>query len=140
MPVQKPRPPIMIGGDGERVTLRLVAQYADMPNVFGHPAAVAHKFDVLRRHCQAVGRPFEQLTLSNHVDFLIARNESELDAKRARYPNFEGFIGTPAAVVARLKEYAAVGSQYMTFVMPDGQDVETIRLMGEAVVPEAAKL
>src|SRR6478672_2295536 len=56
MPVSAPRPRIMIGGSGEKKTLRLVAQYADACNIFGSPDEVAHKVDVLRRHCDAVGR------------------------------------------------------------------------------------
>ena len=55
-PVSSPRPRILIGGSGERKTLRLVAQYADACNIFGGPKDVAHKVDVLRRHCDAVGR------------------------------------------------------------------------------------
>src|SRR5207248_11559120 len=55
-PVSQPRPRIMIGGSGERKTLRLVAQYADACNIFGGPDEVAQKLDVLRRHCDAVGR------------------------------------------------------------------------------------
>src|SRR5215216_6371006 len=56
MPVSTPRPRILIGGGGERKTLRLVAQYADACNLFGGPDEVAHKLDVFRRHCDAVGR------------------------------------------------------------------------------------
>jgi F420-dependent oxidoreductase-like protein len=55
-PVSSPRPRIMIGGGGERKTLRLVAQYADACNFFGGPDEVAHKVDVLRRHCDTLGR------------------------------------------------------------------------------------
>ena len=55
-PVSSPRPRIMIGGGGERKTLRLVAQYADACNLIGDPQEVAHKLDVLRGHCEAVGR------------------------------------------------------------------------------------
>jgi F420-dependent oxidoreductase-like protein len=55
-PVSAPRPRIMIGGSGERKTLRLVAQYADACNIFGGPSEVAQKLDVLRRHCDALGR------------------------------------------------------------------------------------
>jgi F420-dependent oxidoreductase-like protein len=55
-PVSSPRPRILIGGGGERKTLRLVAQYADACNLMGDPAQVEHKVDVLRRHCDAVGR------------------------------------------------------------------------------------
>ena len=55
-PVSRPRPRLMIGGSGERKTLRLVAQYADACNIFGGPEVIAHKVDVLKRHCDAVGR------------------------------------------------------------------------------------
>jgi F420-dependent oxidoreductase-like protein len=55
-PVSRPRPRLLIGGSGERKTLRLVAQYADACNIFGGPDEIAHKLDVLRRHCDAVGR------------------------------------------------------------------------------------
>jgi F420-dependent oxidoreductase-like protein len=56
MPVSKPRPRILIGGSGERKTLRLVAQYADACNIFGDATEIAHKLGVLRRHCDAIGR------------------------------------------------------------------------------------
>jgi alkanesulfonate monooxygenase SsuD/methylene tetrahydromethanopterin reductase-like flavin-dependent oxidoreductase (luciferase family) len=55
-PLSRPRPRILIGGGGERKTLRLVAKYADACNLFGGPDDVARKVDVLRRHCDAVGR------------------------------------------------------------------------------------
>jgi F420-dependent oxidoreductase-like protein len=54
--ISRPHPPIMVGGGGERRTLRLVARYADATNVFGGPTAIAHKYEVLRRHCLEVGR------------------------------------------------------------------------------------
>src|SRR5215510_14838057 len=55
-PVSQPRPRILVGGSGERKTLRLVAQYADACNISGDPETLAHKLDVLRRHCDDVGR------------------------------------------------------------------------------------
>ncbi len=55
-PLSSPRPRILIGGGGERKTLRLVAQYSDACNFFGGPEEISHKLDVLRRHCAAVGR------------------------------------------------------------------------------------
>ena len=62
-PVSSPRPEIMIGGGGERKTLRLVAQYADACNLFtSTPEEVGHKLDVLRGHCDSVGRPYEDIT------------------------------------------------------------------------------
>jgi alkanesulfonate monooxygenase SsuD/methylene tetrahydromethanopterin reductase-like flavin-dependent oxidoreductase (luciferase family) len=140
MPVQKPRPPIMIGGNGERVTLKLVAQYADFCNVDGDPATVAHKFDVLRQHCDTVGRPFDEITLSNGVSILIAPDEASLTAKKEQHPDFHGIIGTPDVVLSQLQEYAAVGSEYITFYMADAEDIEAIQLIGETVLPHLANL
>jgi len=139
LPVQKPRPPIMIGGSGEQVTLRIVAQYADFCNVGGDPATVAHKYAVLRQHCERVGRPFDAITRSNDVGILIAANERELAAKKARYGDKFNLMGTPEAIIAGLRRYAQVGSQYVTFHMPDAQEIEPIHLLGETVVPEVAQ-
>ncbi|MGE5224510.1 MAG: TIGR03560 family F420-dependent LLM class oxidoreductase, partial [Omnitrophica WOR_2 bacterium] len=140
MPVQKPRPPIMIGGSGERITLKLVAQYGDYSNVFGDPATVAHKFDVLRQHCATVGRQFSDITLCNHVSLLIARDETDLSIKKEQHPDFKGIIGTPNEVVSRLREYAGIGSQYITFSLADSEDIEAIHLLGESVLPHIADI
>jgi F420-dependent oxidoreductase-like protein len=137
-PVQQPRPPIMIGGSGEKATLRIVAQYADFCNVGGDPEMVAHKYDVLRQHCERVGRPFEAITRSNDVGILIAANERELAAKKERYGGDFDLVGTPDAIVEGLQRYARVGSQYVTFHMPDAREIEPILLLGETVVPAVA--
>ncbi|MGI5213492.1 LLM class F420-dependent oxidoreductase [Plantactinospora sp. CA-290183] len=60
-PLTRPRPPIMVGGGGEKKTLRLVATYADACNLFNIPE-LAHKLDVLRRHCESVGRDYDEIT------------------------------------------------------------------------------
>lgn len=140
MPVQKPRPPILIGGSGEKRTLKIVAQYADYCNVGGDPATVAHKYDVLRRHCETVGRPFEEITLCNNTHLLIARDDRELAAKRERHPHSEGIVGTPQAVLDQIQAYAAAGSQYITFFLPDAQDIAAIELLGESVLPHLSDL
>lgn len=63
-PVSQPRPRIMIGGGGERKTLRMVAQYADACNLMGDVATVAHKIDVLRAHCDRLGRDFSEIDVT----------------------------------------------------------------------------
>src|SRR5262249_48701758 len=64
-PVGRARPPILIGGSGERKTLRLVAKYADACNFFGaEPEEIAHKIDVLRRHCDREGRDFNDIWIT----------------------------------------------------------------------------
>jgi F420-dependent oxidoreductase-like protein len=88
-PVSRPRPRIMIGGGGERKTLRLVAQYADACNFFGGPDEAAHKIDVLRRHCDDVGRDIGEV----EVTAAIRLNDR----------------ATPDDVVRRAEALAAVG-------------------------------
>lgn len=139
-PIQKPRPPIMIGGSGEKVTLRLVAQYADMCNVGGKPDEVAHKYDVIKQHCENVGRPFEEITLSNNIGIVLARNEADLQAKKSKYPNYGDIQGTPQMLVDLLGEYAKVGSQYVTFFMPDAEEIEPLEILGEEVLPHIAQM
>jgi F420-dependent oxidoreductase-like protein len=138
MPVLKPRPPIMIGGSGEKVTLRITAQYADFCNVAGDPDLVAHRLDVLRQHCERLGRPPEAVTRSNDVTIMIAANERELAAKKERYRPPAGLVGTPDQILDGLQRYKQAGSQYVTFNMPDAHDIEPILLLGETVVREVA--
>ena len=102
-PVQQPRPPLMIGGGGERKTLRLVAQYADACNLTTAEglAGFEHKLDVLRRHCDAVGRDVD--TIQKTV--LSVGPIPAADAQNA-------FVDEAAA-------YAAAGADMM-IVMPAG--------------------
>ncbi len=137
-PVQQPRPPIMIGGSGEQRTLRIVAQYADFCNVGGDPETVAHKYAVLRQHCERVGRAYDAIIRSNDVGILIAANERDLAAKTARYGDDFDLVGTPDQIIDGLQRYAEVGSQYVTFHMPDAHAIEPILLLGEKVVPVVA--
>ena len=140
MPVQKPRPPIMIGGSGEKQTLRITAQYADFCNVGGDPDTVAHRYDVLRQHCERVGRSPEAVIRSNDLSILIASNERELANKKERFGERFTLMGTADQVIDGLQRYAKAGSQYVTFNMPDASDIEPIRLFGERVVPEVARM
>lgn len=143
-PVQQPRPPIMIGGSGRRVTLRLVAQYADMCNLFGPPNDVTQGFDALRKHCADVGRPFDAITRTNFAVILIGRDEAEVERKKEQFPEDanarSAIVGTPEEVAAGLQAYADVGSQYVTFHMPDAVDLEPLQLLGETVVPRIASI
>jgi F420-dependent oxidoreductase-like protein len=79
MPVSIPRPRIMIGGSGERKTLRMVAQYADACNIFGGPPEVAQKLDVLRRHCDALGRDPDEIEVTvGYRDFPVGTTTDDL--------------------------------------------------------------
>ncbi|NUR74096.1 MAG: LLM class F420-dependent oxidoreductase [Hamadaea sp.] len=114
-PLQQPHPPILIGGGGEQKTLRLVARYADACNLFGvGPEAIAHKLDVLRRHCDDEGRDYDTITKT----VLMTRPAlSDVDA-----------------FVAEAEAYAGLGAAEIQ-VMPDRHPVEFTSEFVERVVP-----
>jgi F420-dependent oxidoreductase-like protein len=132
MPVQKPRPPILIGGNGEKRTLRAVAKYGDMCNVITNVEKTRHKFEVLRQHCKEVGRPYEDITRSVNYWTVFARNEAERAAKQARFPRE---VEDLSAVTEKMKAYEAVGTQYIIARIFDGNDLEPIRQFAETVFP-----
>jgi F420-dependent oxidoreductase-like protein len=138
-PVQKPHPPIMIGGSGEKVTLRLVARYAQYCNVSGDPETVKRLFEILREHCERIGRPFEQITRSIYTTVIVGKNEAEVVAKRERLADFiphTGAIsGTPDQLIAAFRDYAQAGCQHVVFRTPDWIDVEPVQLFAEQVIP-----
>ena len=119
MPVSSPRPRILIGGGGERKTLRLVAPYADACNINGDAATVAHKVEVLRRHCDEVGRDAAQI----EVTVLAGGPEDDLDA-----------------LVARAEAMAAVGVDTI-MLSPSGPDpAGWLEAVGGPVVERVAGL
>src|SRR5436305_125125 len=81
-PTQQPHPPILVGGSGEKMTLRIVARYAQLCNVAGDPEQVARLFGVLREHCRSVGRPYDEITRSIFTTVIVGRDAAEVAAKR----------------------------------------------------------
>src|SRR5580693_8621766 len=75
-PVQKPRPPVMIAGGGEQLTLRAVARLADACNIGGDPEAVRHKLTVLRGHCDAAQRDCATIETTHNNSWLLGRDEA----------------------------------------------------------------
>ena len=122
--ISRPRVPIMIGGGGEQKTLRLVAQYADATNVFGGPEKIHHKWEVLRRHCEAIGRPFEEIERSTlQGNLRLSRDGS-------------GGTETPAQLVDRFAELGDAGAQHILFSVKDVWQTEQLELLGSTVLSE----
>ena len=123
-PVQPGGPPILIGGGGEKRTLRLVAQYADYCNIFGDEAAIRHKVAVLHEHCEAVGRDPASITVSRLATLVITDTAEESRATLELLGSIEGMepgafnVGTEDEIVAQLEELAAAGVEYFIFNMP----------------------
>ena len=138
-PLQPGGPPILIGGGGEKRTLQLVARYADMSNIFGDAATVAHKVEVLRRHCEAIGRDPSEVTVSRLSTLVLTDSAEETASTRDFLRQVTGEepttsdMGTPDELVARVEELAAVGVQYFIFNMPTGSP-DTVRRVGELLI------
>jgi F420-dependent oxidoreductase-like protein len=121
-PLQIPRPRILVGGSGERKTLRLVAQYADACNLVAvSPEVVAHKLEVLERHCDAVGR--DPATIQKTILTVDSDPLAEGDE-----------------FIRRMEQYARMGVELVELV-PRGEDpVAVITQIGEVVVPRLDEL
>jgi alkanesulfonate monooxygenase SsuD/methylene tetrahydromethanopterin reductase-like flavin-dependent oxidoreductase (luciferase family) len=139
-PVQKPHPPIMIGGGGEQMTLRAVARLADACNVGGTPAVVRHKFDVLRRHCEAERRNYDEIERTSIISFVVARDDAALAAKRRKLAvpdQFYGFAGTVAQVTDLVGQFRDAGVQLL-ISSAYKNDRETLELMATDIMPAFA--
>jgi F420-dependent oxidoreductase-like protein len=123
--MSEPHPPVMIGGMGEKRTLRLVAQYADACNLFayGGPDLVRQKLDVLRGHCEDVGRDYE-----------------EIERTALGTVNLAGDGMTADEVIGLCREMNEAGIQHLIFNMPNVSDIEHLETFGEKIIPAVADL
>jgi len=134
--VQRPHIPLLIGGEGEKVTLRLVAQYGDACNVGGDIANIKRKFAILKEHCEELGRDYNSIRRTTLIDdCAIAETEEAAIAKLtpAQRSNLEELrqtqlIGTPAMIRQRLVEYQEAGVQEIVIRFVDATQLESIRL------------
>jgi F420-dependent oxidoreductase-like protein len=126
-PIQDPIP-ILLGGSGEKRTLRLAARYADACNLLGNPGRVGHKVQVLLSHCEAEGRDPAQIEVTHLTNAMVAGDRGELrkriDRLRGRDQSAEDFArrhnaGTTDDLVALFSSYAAAGADHSIVAMPD---------------------
>ena len=115
--ISRPRVPIMIGGGGERKTLRLVAQYGDACNVFGGPERIAHKYAVLREHCERLGRPYDEVERSTLQSIDLDRE-------------------TPAEIVERFGALGEAGAQHILFSVRGVHDTAKLERVAAEVFPQ----
>ncbi len=145
-PVQA-RLPIMVGGGGERKTLRIVAEYADIWNVFGTPDTLVHKDAVLREHCAEVGRDPEAIERSVGCKITIRRTEAEaerarraiLEHNRTPLSRVDGdhtfWTGTPEQIAETMVAYRRIGFHTFLVEMPAPYDSETMETLMTVVKP-----
>ncbi len=144
-----PRPvqahlPICIGGGGEKVTLKLVARYGDMCNIGGGLAAVQHKEEILRQHCETVGRDPDEIERSSNVGVVVIRDD-RTEAERLFHEAFDRNrvarhwtdqpVGTPEDVAEKLAPYVRLGYRHLVAGYPSLYDEESMTRYATEVRP-----
>lgn len=141
-PIQKPHPPIMIGGSGERETLLLVAKYADACNLFGSPRTVKRKLEVLRDHCRTVGRDYSAILKTKlgvtFIDDDAERLKRRLAERFKDVPeimrNEFAVYGQPDEIRNQIEEFRNSGVDYFITSFEPQREVESIELFGNSVI------
>ena len=143
-PVQQPHPPIWIGGGGEQLTLRVVARHADRSNFGGKPHEFPHKCEVLKEHCKAVGRDYDEIAKTWSPEVFVRETEQEI--VDARQPQFFGepFDSWRRAISSvrpnrsaeKIRTYIDLGCSGFVPWCSDYPDTESMRLLAEKVIPE----
>ena len=149
-PVQKPHPPVIIGGHGETYLLRAVAKHADICNIGSGLTLEEHrqKLEVLVLHCQQVGRDFSEIDVTHNAGVLIAETSADLERRitqqaqaanlapeefRASLSRF--IYGTPDQCSRQIKEYVDHGISYFFLIFPDPISSQDLQLFAEEVMP-----
>ncbi|GAC1355711.1 MAG: LLM class F420-dependent oxidoreductase [Ktedonobacteraceae bacterium] len=138
--VQKPHIPLLIGGAGEQVTLKLVAQYADACNI-GHldNEGLARKFSIIKQHCEDVGRDYNEIRRTVLFNCAIAETDEEALAKSAPYlrnvPSGrireQALVGIPDAIRKRITEIEQAGAQELIIFLQDAAQLESVRMFAK---------
>ncbi|MBV8191452.1 MAG: LLM class F420-dependent oxidoreductase [Alphaproteobacteria bacterium] len=138
-PVQKPRPPVMIAGGGEQLTLRAVARLADACNLTRTDIAeTRHKLAVLRRHCEALGRDYDTIEKTHVQRWILGRTDAAVAAQRERLGAFgplSGFSGTVSEAIDLLGQYQDAGIDLLIVSNLRNDDVESRELLVSDVMP-----
>ncbi|HZO75085.1 MAG TPA: LLM class F420-dependent oxidoreductase [Ktedonobacteraceae bacterium] len=145
--VQRPHIPLLIGGGGERVTLKLVAQYADACNLsYVDVTELAHKLSVLKKHCEEVGRDYESIRRTVLLMCAIAETDEEAFAASQSLPfrrkippekvPEQALVGTPDVIRRRIAAYEQAGAQEIILYMPDAKALKSVRLFAETCLSD----
>jgi alkanesulfonate monooxygenase SsuD/methylene tetrahydromethanopterin reductase-like flavin-dependent oxidoreductase (luciferase family) len=141
-PIQKPTPPILVGGSGERKTLKIVAKYADACNLFGSANTVKKKLDILKEHCRSVGRDYNSI-LKTKLGVVVIDNDRQT-AKSKVQQAFIGMsemqlgefaiFGTPDDVLKQIDELEEVGIQYLIVDLEPQREIEALEIFAHNII------
>jgi F420-dependent oxidoreductase-like protein len=137
-PIQKPHPPIMIGGSGEQRTLKIVAKYGDACNMFGSVETVKKKLAVLREHCRSVGRDYDSIVKSKLGHIVIDTDKEKVteaikgmpEDRRQEY----AVHGTPEEVRRQVEAFRDAGVEYLIVNLEPDRELQALELFANEVV------
>jgi F420-dependent oxidoreductase-like protein len=140
-PIQKPHPPIMIGGSGEHETLKLVAKYADACNIFGSVETVKRKLQVLQDHCKTVGRDYNSILKTRLGRVMIEKDADRLQERVAKVmknvpaERFQEFLtfGTPDQVRRQIEAFRDAGIEYFIVNLEPDRELEALDLFSKEI-------
>jgi F420-dependent oxidoreductase-like protein len=141
-PIQRPSPPIMIGGSGEHQTLKIVAKYADACNLFGSTETVKRKLSILNEHCKTIGRDYDSI-LKTKLGIVIIDDDKEIAKKRIEQASKampEGQIrefaiyGTPDDVLRETEFFEEVGIQYFVVALEPSRELEALEIFANNII------
>ena len=140
-PIQKPSPPILVGGSGERKTLKIVAKYADACNLFGSAETLKRKLNILKEHCKSVGRDYDTI-LKTKLGAIIIDDDKEIAKKRVqqitRMPEEQirefAIYGTPEDVSRQIKLLEEVGIQYLIVDLDPSRELEALEIFVNKII------
>ncbi len=136
-PLQKPRPPILIGGGGEKYTLRYLAELGDACNLFGDFDEVRHKLDVLKGHCRELERDYGDISKTKYSAYFIRETAAEIEAMpwTAEFNQSGiGLAGSVEQVIEQIGQWGDVGIDTMMVSAPQN-DEESKQFLAERVLP-----
>jgi F420-dependent oxidoreductase-like protein len=141
-PIQKPSPPIMVGGSGERQTLKIVAKYADACNLYGSAETVKRKLSILNEHCKSVGRDYDSI-LKTKLGFILIDNDKEMVEKRLQQiskvipeDQLREFLiyGTPENILKQIELLEEAGIQYLIVDLEPYRELEALEIFADSVM------
>lgn len=141
-PIQRPSPPILVGGEGEKRTLEIVAKYADACNLFGSSESVKRKLDVLKEHCKKVGRDYDLILKTKLGGILIEKSQEE--AKEKAKQIFKGMpeqqikeyliYGTVETVQTQVEKLEEVGIQYFIVYLDPSDQYNQLETFSDSII------
>jgi F420-dependent oxidoreductase-like protein len=143
-PIQKPSPPILVGGTGERKTLKIVAKYADACNLFGSIETLKRKLNILKEHCKSVGRDYDSI-LKTKLDLVVIDDNEEIARKRAQQfykgvPEQQirdrefAIYGTLEDVSRQIELLEDVGIQYLIVHLEPFRELEALEMFSNSII------